>query len=124
MVREHGPLVSLLGVKLCLKRNPGVLGSSCTGSSEFFAGVSLGKKLQSPSRALVKSRKDMNYVRYSRDMTEILLKSKKLFIQSINGLKANSFISHAKRSKHKRKGTQSSKTLKHNILKYYLANKL
>ena len=58
----------------CLNRNTGVLGSSRTGSSEFFAGVSLGKTLQSPSLVLVKPRKDMNNVICRRDMTEILLK--------------------------------------------------
>ena len=36
----------------CLTRNPGVLGSSRTGSSGFFVGVSLGKTLQSPSLVL------------------------------------------------------------------------
>ena len=48
----------------CLTRNPGVLGSSRTGSSGFFTGVSLGKTLQSPSQVdlLVKARKDMNNV--------------------------------------------------------------
>ena len=57
-----------------LTRNPGVLGSSRTGSSGFFVRVSLGKTLQSPSLVLVKPRKDMNNVSCRRDMTEILLK--------------------------------------------------
>ena len=59
----------------CLTRNPGILGSSRTGSSEFFAGVSFGKTLQSPSLVLVKTRKDMNNVSCRLDMTEILLKA-------------------------------------------------
>ena len=60
----------------CLTRNPGVLGLSCTGSSEFFVGLSLGKTLQSPSLVLVKPRKDMNYVSCCRDMIEIPLRAK------------------------------------------------
>ena len=59
----------------CLTRNPGVLGSCCTGSSGFFVAVSLGKTLQSPSLLLVKPRKDMNKVCCRCDMTEILLKA-------------------------------------------------
>ena len=55
--------------------NPVVLGSSRTGSSGFFVGVSMGKTLQSPSLVLVKPRKDMNNVSYGRDMTEKLLKA-------------------------------------------------
>ena len=58
----------------CLNRNPGVLGSSRTGSSVFFVGVSLDKTLQRPSLVLVKPRKDMNDMNCHRDMTEILLK--------------------------------------------------
>ena len=58
----------------CLTRKPGVLGSSRTGSSEFFVGVSFGKTLQSPSLVLVKPRKDMNNVSCRRDMIQILLK--------------------------------------------------
>ena len=59
----------------CLTFNPGFLGSSRTGSSEFFKGVSLGKTLQSPSLVLVKPRKDMNNVSCRCDMTKILLKA-------------------------------------------------
>ena len=59
----------------CLTRNPRVLGSSRTGYSEFFVGVSLCQTLQSPNPVLVKSRKDMNNVSCRRDMTEILLKA-------------------------------------------------
>ena len=59
----------------CSTHNPGVPGSSCTGSSVFFfVGVSLGKTLESPSLVLVKPGKDMNSVSCRRDMTEILLK--------------------------------------------------
>ena len=39
-----------------------------------FAGVSLGKTLQSPSLVLVQPRKDINNVSRRRDMTEILFK--------------------------------------------------
>ena len=39
----HGSVVK------CLTCNPGVLGSSRTGSSGFFVGVSLGKTLQNPT---------------------------------------------------------------------------
>ena len=67
----HGSVVK------CLTRNSGVLGSSPTGFSEFFVGVSLGKTLPSPSLVLVKPRKNMNNVSCGRDMTEILLKAGK-----------------------------------------------
>ena len=70
----HQPGVLRGSVVKCLTRNQGVQGSSRTGSSEFFVGVSLGKILQSPSLVLVKPRKDMNNVNCRRDMTEILLK--------------------------------------------------
>ena len=58
-----------------LTRNPGVLGSSRTGSSGVFVGVSLGKTLQSLSLVLDKPRNDINNVSYRRDMTEVLLKT-------------------------------------------------
>ena len=59
----------------CLTRNPGVLGSSCTGSSGvFFRGSVLGQDTSEHSLVLVKPRKDMNNVNCHRDMTEILLK--------------------------------------------------
>ena len=48
----HGSVVE------CLTRNPGVLGSSRTGSSGFFVGVSLSNTLQSPSLVLMKPRKN------------------------------------------------------------------
>ena len=68
MIGEYGPcLYNLLlnnqtldfvrgSVVKCLTPNPGVLGSSCTGSSRFFVGMSLGRTLQSPSLVLVKPR--------------------------------------------------------------------
>ena len=59
----------------CLTRDPGVLGSSCTGSSGFFRGSVLGQDTSEPSLVLVKPRKDMNNVSCRRDMTEILLKA-------------------------------------------------
>ena len=40
----------------CLTRNPGVLGSSCTGSSGFFHGSVLGQDTSEPSLVLVKPR--------------------------------------------------------------------
>ena len=46
----------------CLTRNPGVLDSSCIGSSGIFVGVSMGKTLQSPSLVLVGPRRDKNDV--------------------------------------------------------------
>ena len=73
--RPHLPRWVLRGsVVKCLTRNPGVLGSRRTGSSEFFVRVSLGQTLQSPSLVLVKPRKDTNNVKSRRDMTEMLLK--------------------------------------------------
>ena len=59
----------------CLTHNPGVLGSSRTGSSAFFRGSVLGQDTSEPSLILVKPRKDMNNVNCHRDMTEILLKA-------------------------------------------------
>ena len=59
----------------CMTRNPGVLGSSRTGSSGFFRGSVLGQDTSKPSLVLVKPRKDMNNVSCRRDMTEILLKA-------------------------------------------------
>ena len=44
-------------VAKCLTRNPGVLGSSRTGSSGFFGGSVLGQDTSEPSFVLVKSRK-------------------------------------------------------------------
>ena len=64
----HGSVIK------CLTRNPGVLDFSSTGSSRFFARVSLGKTLQSPGSVLTKFRKDMNNVSHHHDIPEILLK--------------------------------------------------
>ena len=47
----HGSVVK------CLTRNPGVLGSSSTGSSGFFRGSVLGQDTSEPSLVLVKPRK-------------------------------------------------------------------
>ena len=58
-------------VEMYLTYNPGVLGSSCTGSCGFFVGVSADKTLQSLSLVLVKPRKDMNYVICRSGMTEL-----------------------------------------------------
>ena len=76
----HGSVVK------CLAGNPGVRGMSSTGSSGFFMEVSLGKTLQSPSlvHVLMKPRMDLNNVRCSLHMTEILLK--KVKHHSINQL--------------------------------------
>ena len=59
----------------CLTRNPGVLGSSRTGSSWLFGGSVLGQDTPEPSLVLVKPRKDMNNVSCHHDTTEILLKA-------------------------------------------------
>ena len=59
----------------CLTHNPGFLGSSHTGSSGVFMGLSLDRTLQNLSLVLVKSRKDMNNVSCRCDMTEILMKA-------------------------------------------------
>ena len=69
-----------------LIHNLGVLGSTHTGSSGFFMGVSFGKTLQSFILVLMKPRKDMNNVSCRCDMTEILLKVvlKKKFNQSVS----------------------------------------
>ena len=67
---SRGPVVK------CLTCNPGILGSSHTGSAGFFRGSVLGQDTSEPSlvHVLVKLRKDMNNVSYPCDMTEILLK--------------------------------------------------
>ena len=68
----------------CLTRDPGVLGSSRTGSSGFFPGNDLGQDTSEPSLVLAKPRKDMNKVSCRRDTTKILLKVAYNTIQSIN----------------------------------------
>ena len=73
-----------VSVVKCLTRNPGVLGSSRTGSSGFFRGTVLGQDTSEPSLVLVKPRKYMNKVSCRRDMTEILLKAAQNTIKSIN----------------------------------------
>ena len=65
-LREHSVVLRGSVVK-CLTRNPEVLGSSRSGSSGFFVGVSLGETLQSPSLVLVKAWKDMNNVSCRHD---------------------------------------------------------
>ena len=59
----------------CLTRNKGVLCLSCTGSTRFFVGISLGKTLQRASLVLMKLRIDMNNVSCCCDMNDILLKA-------------------------------------------------
>ena len=74
-IESHILLVPLGSVVKCLTRNPGVLGSSRTGSSGFFRGSVLGQDTSEPSLVLVEPRKDMNNVSCRHDMTEILLKA-------------------------------------------------
>ena len=62
-------------VAQCLTCNPGVLGSSRTGSSGLFRGSVLGQYISEPILVLVKPRKDMDNVNCRHDMTEILLKA-------------------------------------------------
>ena len=64
-----GPVVK------CLTRNPGVLGSSRTGSSGFFCGSVLGQDTSEPQPSTGVTQEDMNNVNCCRDMTEILLKA-------------------------------------------------
>ena len=59
----------------CLARNPGVLGSSRTGSSGFFRGSVLGQDTSEPQPSTGETQEDMNNVSCRRDMTEILLKA-------------------------------------------------
>ena len=66
----RGPVVK------CLTRNPGVLGSSHTGSSGFVCGSVLGQLRHfraQPSTG--ETKESMNNVSCPRDMTEILLKA-------------------------------------------------
>ena len=51
------PWVPRGSVVKCLTRNPGVLGSSRTGSSRFLRGSVLGQDTSEPSLVLVKPRK-------------------------------------------------------------------
>ena len=59
----------------CLTRNPGVLGSSRTGSSGFFRGSVLGQDTSEPQPSTGETQEDVNNVNCRRDMTEILLKA-------------------------------------------------
>ena len=54
---NHRARVPRGSVVKCLTRNPGVLGSSLTGSSGFFRGSVLGQDTSEPSLVLVKPRK-------------------------------------------------------------------
>ena len=65
----HGSVVK------CLPHNPGVLGSSHTGSSEFFHGSVLGQDTSEPQPTTGETQEDMINVSCHRDMTEILLKA-------------------------------------------------
>ena len=58
-----------------LTRNPGVLGSSHTGSSGFFRGSVIGQDTSEPQPSTVETQEDMINVSCPRDMTEILLKA-------------------------------------------------
>ena len=79
-IMDHILIISLFNrvprgsVAKFLTRNPGVLGSSRTGSYGFFRGSVLGQDTSEPSLELVKPRKDVNNVNCRCDMTEILLK--------------------------------------------------
>ena len=59
----------------CLTHNPGVVGSSHTGSSGFFLGCVLGQDTSEPQPSTGETQEDMNNVSCCRDMTEILLKA-------------------------------------------------
>ena len=59
----------------CLTPNPGVLGSSLTGSSGFFRGSVLGQDTSEPQPSTGETQESMNNVSCRRDMTEILLKA-------------------------------------------------
>ena len=59
----------------CLSRNPGVLGSSLTGSSGFFRGSVLGQATSEAQPSTGETQQDVNNVNCRRDMTEILLKA-------------------------------------------------
>ena len=54
---QHFPRVQRGSVVKCSTRNPGVLGSSCTGSSGFFHESVLGQDTSEPSVVLMKPRK-------------------------------------------------------------------
>ena len=58
-----------------LTRNPGVLGSSRTGSPGFFGGSVLGQDTSEPQPSTGETQEDMKNVSCQCDMTEILLKA-------------------------------------------------
>ena len=72
---RRGPVVK------CLTCNPGVLGSSRTGSSGSFCGSVLGQDIKNSCHSVLaqpstgKTQESMNNVICCRDMTEILLKA-------------------------------------------------
>ena len=60
----------------CLTHNPGVLASSCTGSSGFFRGSVLGQDTSEPSLVLVKSRKagvEINFCSYLQKIASAMI---------------------------------------------------
>ena len=59
----------------CFTRNPGVLGSSHTGSSGFFCENILGQDTPEPQPSTDEIQESKNNVSCCRDMTEILLKT-------------------------------------------------
>ena len=59
----------------CLTLNPGVMGSSRTGSPRIFVEMSSGNILHNPKLVLVKPSKDMNNVKCRPDITEILMEA-------------------------------------------------
>ena len=59
----------------CLTCNPGVLGSSRTGSSGLFRGSVLGQDTSESQPSTGETQEDMNNVSCRLDMTETLLKA-------------------------------------------------
>ena len=59
----------------CLTRNPGVLGSSRTGSPGFFRGSVLGQDTSEPQPSTGEFQEDVNNVNCGRDITEMQLKA-------------------------------------------------
>ena len=60
-------------VVMCLTRNPGVLGSSCTGSSGFFSWECPWARHFRAQPSTGETQESMNNVSCRSDMTEILL---------------------------------------------------
>ena len=69
------PRVLCGSVVMCLTHNPGVLGSSCTLSSEFFRGSVPRQDTSEPQPSTGETQKDMNKLSCRRDITEIMLKT-------------------------------------------------